>query len=147
MLVATATGCAPPWYCGEPPSIGDAAAAQAARAWVLRDGEGLPDAFRRELALAVETIAEQEAVPVDRWWGFVQVCRSERALHAWGRSRGEHAVWVVYNEGEGAGPEPGTTAIEHELCHAAMKITAGDPSEEAANRCASEAFATLAPRL
>lgn len=124
--------------------IGVVGCSPAAR-WYAFDGRWeivgeVPDAFRAEVEAAASVIQDQQAVPPGLWGGTVFIYDSVTDLDAWGRCVEDNLVLVVYNPAEGAGPEVGTTAIEHELCHAARRIVADDHSESGANDCARLAY-------
>ena len=134
------------WPCGYEPTPAEELASLAAGRWDVYGD--VPAAFRAEVQAAADVIRQQQGVPPERWGGSVVICSSVEELGAYGLARGRHRVWVVY-DGSTATilwpgtsiPWPGTTALEHELCHAA-----GNEEEAAAGNCVQDAMLEIIHR-
>lgn len=100
-----------------------------------------PAAFQAEAHAAEEVLGAciQVNVEPEPW-----PCASET-----GRCAGQAmalGIRVLYNEALGFGPAIGTTALEHELCHAAFCLNYGS-CEAQADACAADLVAKVRARL
>jgi hypothetical protein len=101
-----------------------------------------PPAFMDEVRAAADATFEVAGLTDRRGWrGTVHVHPEAfdclRDVTCNGTLAGPFDVRVVYDEAHGLGPQLGTTALEHELCHAALLRAGVDSSAGgAAEACA-----------
>lgn len=127
--------------------------------WNVVDTAGVvTEAYRTEIAVAADVIRLQEGVDLEDWGGDVVVFPEPfpciGGTHLCAGFMNPHEVKVAYAPALGLGPAPGSTALEHELCHAAREAkTCGGQSscdtggEDWANACAASALPEIRRRM